>query len=244
VIPLVKPSNRGNQRCYPSSMPVQRPGDANDPTGKDLLAPSTEFLKGLRLLPLSDATKEVVDSQNVVSAHTFEITKQVKTLITWGGAGGAGASIIGAVVAGFKHADVALQIALVASAAIVLAAAILGLARVMDGDVRGRAAATVAQLEARRTVATALLTDFSTKHESTTASTPTATTGPTELQLALALAAPGNLKVTTDQSTAKVTAVRYSASEGLEVQLAGGDFVKASRVKSFETDVALPSPRA
>lgn len=142
-------------------MTVRRPGAADDPDGTDLLQPSKDYLYGLRLLPEGEAA-DSVDSVDVITSNTLEITTQVKKLITWGGAGGAGASVVAAVVGGFNNWPESVRVTLLAGAALILASAVYGLARVMDGDVRGRAAVTVAQLEARTQVTDSLLTSFST----------------------------------------------------------------------------------
>jgi hypothetical protein len=144
-------------------MSVRIPGDAVDVTGKDLLAPAQDLLRGLSLLPIAGEQRQAdgftaalqgpPDSVALIEAGATAFSK-------WWVAG-AGASVLGVwgSVAKFyqDQQDGSTQRALLWAAAITSAALILAIAYVINADLRGRAAVQVATVTARAAVARAML---------------------------------------------------------------------------------------
>lgn len=213
-----------------------------------LLSDSMTHLRGLLLLPTEQDAKEAAnnsprfDSVDVIAANELAITKRVGDLIKGGTAAGLVASLGGLGVGAWKDWGDPVKAALLLAGALVLAAGLLGLARVMDGDVRGRAAATVAQLEARSRVGEALVIHASSSEpkvpggseESTTVTeTRSKASQPTEQQVLAALAAYRDVNVTSGNKTLRVIGAEWNASEGMEVKLANGDNIQLDRVTAF-----------
>lgn len=207
---------------------------------------SAAHLRELLLLPTAkeaqDAAavnKQTFESVDVIAANELAITKRVSGLIKWGTGVGVAAPLGGLGVGAWKDWGDPVKAALLLAAAIVLAAGLLGLARVMDGDVRGRAAGTVAQLEARARVGEALISHTSREPNVATNDAAEATgmpdTGsqPTEEQVLAALGAYQDVDVTTDEGTHRVIGTRWGKSQGMELLLSQGDYVKVDRVTSF-----------
>jgi hypothetical protein len=133
----------------------QLPSKAVAPDGKDLVGPAADLLRGLSLLPkegesagIGAAFKGTPDSVSVIEAGATALSKM------W--AAGLGASILGiwssvGVWWGKQGEDA--QVGVLWAAAIATAALALGLAYIVGSDVRGRAAATVATLQARAAIA-------------------------------------------------------------------------------------------
>lgn len=212
-------------------MSEARPSAIND-------AELVELLKKLSLLP-KEAEPQEAGSSAVIENYELEITKITRRLITWGSAGGAGAGVIGAVLAAINKSDSTLAVT-IAATAVVIASGLLALARVMDGDVRGRASAGTAAVEARGVVVRAWVETHKAVDDGK--ASPAASqlsdraSKPTESQLLLTLAQYGNqLNVTTDQGVSPVTGVRWTVGQGLEVKLTYGetDWVKGSEVTAF-----------
>lgn len=218
--------------------------------GNDLSVPLKTLLTDLGLGTTEAAAR---DSANVIESTTLAVTKVVTGII----AGLGGVSVIAGVLGGWwaegkEHP--ALAIGIVASVAFVLGASVLALARVMDGDVRGRSAVTTQQVEARGVVAAAFIeqvgslirtperaapaagttpaTGATGATETTTAAAPdpAATAFAADLRAACAAFRPG-LRVQTSAGWTEVTAVERT-TEGLRIQ-AGGDIVGPDEVTGF-----------
>jgi hypothetical protein len=135
---------------------VRWPANALDAEGADLGAPLTVLLKELKL----DGA-QVLPSDNgfvsgIIESTVMSVTKEVKKLITGAGiltAAGGGAGSIAALA----NEEVWLAFGLAIGTAVVIAAALLALAIVINSDISGRAATTVEQTTARAAVATAYL---------------------------------------------------------------------------------------
>ena len=128
---------------------------SGDKDSESYLSSITAVLKALSLLPSEGQSQEQA-SKSVIEA-TLVITSKTQTFIKWASAGGAGAGIVGSVLAYLNgRSDVVVAVA-IASTALVIAAGLMALARVMDGDVRGRASTATASVEARGAVSEALI---------------------------------------------------------------------------------------
>lgn len=128
--------------------------------GNDLVEPAADLLRGLSLLPkqgesagVGAAFKGTPDSVAVIESGATALSK------LW--AAGLGTSILSiwssvSVWWGKQGGDVQVG-GVLWGAAIAIAALALGLAYIVGSDVRGRAAATVATLDARATIADAFI---------------------------------------------------------------------------------------
>jgi hypothetical protein len=141
---------------------VKWPGNAYDPEGDDLSVPVQQFLRDLSLLAEPDEKAGIVktpESVQVMSAGATALSKGWSTLIGVFGGGGA----IAAALAGFgaSPTDTPLQRAVfVASAAVLLAAAVTAVAMIVKADVTARARASSAEYTARGHVVRAVLQNF------------------------------------------------------------------------------------
>lgn len=144
---------------------AQEPGSAKFPAksvaadGADLGLPTANLLRSLGMLPTegevagpSAAIRGTPDSVVVIEAGATTLSK------FW--ASGGGAVILAgwaAVRIWWSHVDTGVQGTVIWAAAIGTAAIAVGIAYIVGSDVRGRAAATVATLEARGRVAQAMI---------------------------------------------------------------------------------------
>jgi len=142
------------------------PGKAVGSDDSDLVAPAAELLRGLSLLPEENATAGPMaaitgtpDSVAVIEAGATALSK--------GWAAGLGASVLGVwagVKAWWPDQQPDLQVAVMWGASIATAALVAGLAYIVGSDVRGRAAASVATINARADVAEALIREAAALH--------------------------------------------------------------------------------
>lgn len=133
----------------------QLPAKAVSTDGDDLVDPVTNLLRALSLLPKRGevtgpgaAFTGTPDSVSVIESGATALSKW------W--AAGAGAAILGlwtSVGRWWAIQTGPIQVGVLWAAALTSVALVLGLAYIVGSDVRGRAAATVATLEARATVA-------------------------------------------------------------------------------------------
>jgi hypothetical protein len=199
----------------------------------DILTPLKTLIDAVGLLqaPVTSGTAGIIEST------TLEVTKQVKALIT--AAGGiavvaGGASSFWAATAG----NPVLAAVLVASVGIVLASAIIGLSLVMNGDVRGRAAVTTEQIEARGFVVNRFLESVAPSQWSKKAiSSPTASSAKTPTassEFKTAFAAYGtSLNVTSKGGlTGVVEGVEWDDERGLRIRVQG-DWLDLDEISSF-----------
>jgi hypothetical protein len=169
---------------------------------------------------------------------SLEITKKTKALITWGSAGGGGAGIVGTIVAGAQGANDSVLVALAFSTAIVLAAGVYGLARVLDGDVRGRSSTSTAAVEARGLITKSLIEAYvaggpAKLEAAKTTKGSDAEEGhrPSEAMLLSTLAAfDSHVTVTTLDDRSVVHGVRWGDTKRLEVLLANDKWVDADKI--------------
>jgi hypothetical protein len=133
---------------------VQIPAKAVAVEGDDVLAPATALLRGLNLL---GKPEETADAGKPGAAFTgppqsVALIEAGATAVSKWWATGLGASAIAAwstVASWWGGQAAATQRVALWTAAIITAAAILGIAYLLGSDVRGRAAAAVATIEAR-----------------------------------------------------------------------------------------------
>lgn len=201
------------------------------------------LLKKLDLigLPKSARDNAANGAAGVIESTTLEITTQVQNLIK--ALGGAAVVAGGATSAWAALEDNApLAIAIVAGVAVLLAALVLGLARVVDGDVRGRSAATTQQIQSRADLASQYL-KLAFKQSSSAADDDGDAPVKPKLddELRIALAGYGNaVQVTTERGDANVTGLEWSDTKGLQIRLDDGQVVDLADVKSFTTKDADP----
>ncbi|HEV2069436.1 MAG TPA: hypothetical protein VGR26_06550 [Acidimicrobiales bacterium] len=191
------------------------------------------LLKKLDLIGLPEADAQAAGAPGVIQSTSLEITQQAKKLIT--GLGGT-TVIIGAATSAWAALEdnVPLAIAVAAGIAVVLSALVLGLAKIVDGDVRGRAAVTADQISTRGAVANKLLelTLTEPKSEPTTPGS----TRPAKDQLWAALSASsGGLEVSTEGGLSEANGLQWSEKNGLRIKLENGNLVSPSEVTSLST---------
>lgn len=133
----------------PANWP-QRPVSAE---GTDLAAPLGSLADSLRLL---DPQKTDPKYFGLIESTTLELTSQIKKWITFGGGSAAVLGTAGSVTSALLKKP-AIAVAAILAVAIISAAAFLALAWVMNGDVRGRAAATTEQVRVRGVLASSFL---------------------------------------------------------------------------------------
>jgi hypothetical protein len=213
-----------------SEKTVQWPAKALNAEGDDLGAPVRELADRLGLLKAPQA--DPGSAAGVIESTTLEITNQVKHLITMGG----GATVVvGALGSGWAAVEdnTPLAVTLAGGAAVVLASVILALSQVMNGDVRGRAAATTEQLRSRGVVATAFVQAAagqlgrarSSGGAGQAAESNNQIAG--ELQMAFAFGKPV-LVTTTDDGQGVVKELKWTANQGIRLTLDNGDQISLS----------------
>lgn len=176
-----------------------------------------------------------VDPTQPIATPALDLTKTTKKLISWGGAGGAGASIVGFAVTEFRGGSTSIKVAFIVALALILGAAALALARVLDGDVRGRSAVAVAQYEARRQIIAAMLTSGAPAKPTTAGGQPAADVKHVTVpDILAALAAFPKLSVKTAAGEAEVVGQRWTnAQDGLQLKLDDGDWVGIDRIETY-----------
>ena len=199
----------------------------------DYLPQVTDVLKALSLLPKEDV-QQAEGTTAAIEDFTLEITKKTQALIKWGAAGGAGAGIVSGIVSAVKSQSDSLLAAIIGSTAIVLAAGLLALARVMDGDVRTRGSAGTASIEARGAVAQTMLTQLMrTAPGSATTDQP----APSEQQLLLAIPRFRHLKVTVPDGEFEVVGARWRPTDGkVQLKLSNGDWELTEKITGFAAE--------
>lgn len=213
----------------PSDQPLLLPPEPTvDSVAKTLLAIGV-LPADVSGVPQELATKALGDL-------SLEITKKTKNLITWGSAGGGGAGIVGTIVAGTQGANDSVLVALAFSTAIVLAAGAYGLARVLDGDIRGRSSTSTAAVQARGLITKSLIDAYGVETSRAKAATTEVSDSveerrPSEAVLLSALAAfKSRLTVTTLDEQSIVNGIRWGDSKRLQVQLANDRWVDVDKV--------------
>jgi len=151
-------------------IPAKAVADEND-----ILEPLTRLLSGLNLQGKPEETKQAGEF-----ASTFTGPPQSVALIEAGAtaankwwSAGLGAVVVTAwtsVLAWWAHLDSASQRTTLVAAAIVTAAAVLGIAYLLGSDVRGRGAAAVATIRARTQLAATMIQAAQTSYAATPAS--------------------------------------------------------------------------
>ena len=143
---------------------VQIPQNAmsGSPDGNDIAAPVVGMLNHLNLLPTDADMKESEGFKAIFTgpASSVSVLEAGATALSKWWAVGLGASAVGlwaSVRIFWTSLPQASQEVMMWSVAISSAAAVLALAYVLGSDVRGRAAAMVATIEARRAIATSMI---------------------------------------------------------------------------------------
>lgn len=198
-------------------------------TAKDLetaLPEVQKVLRGLALLPES-SDKAGAASQAAIDDFSLAITAKTQTLIKWGTGAGAGAGLISSLVAWAEDASDVVLASVILATALVIAAGLTALARVMDGDVRGRASAGTAAVEARGQVAQTLLTVLTGGEAQ--AENAGSTLRDEHLLIGLALGKP---TVRTGHGEAGLVGAKWQDGK-LHLNLDNGDWLTADEVLSF-----------
>jgi hypothetical protein len=141
---------------------VRLPGDAFDSEQQDVAGPTADLLRSLYLLPTAEELAQAGAPFAVITGppQSVAVLEGGATAFSkwWATGLGAGAAVVwGAVRAFYDGNGPATQRVMLWSAAIVSAALVLAIAVIIYADLRGRAAGTVATLEARREIATAVV---------------------------------------------------------------------------------------
>ena len=137
---------------------VRVPGDAVDPKGNDVATPAADLLHRLQLLP-TKAELEMAGGASAVLGgppQSVAVIEAGATALSKWWAAGFGASAVAGWSAFIKFWDEkggASQRMIILAAAIATAAVILSIGYIVGSDVRGRAAAAVATVQARSSVA-------------------------------------------------------------------------------------------
>jgi hypothetical protein len=217
----------------PIKWPSKAVGD-----GDDLGPPTADLLNRLRLLPdegvKTEKDSDTPESLQVIQAGSLATSRLWTKLV---GAGTVGTAAAG-VAAFWNDQTDSVRIAVVLGAAIVLAAGAVGIAVILNADVRGRAAATVAQYQARSQVSTNFIesaVNFQTDLASTDADADEQELADSTLELLVALSSfPKRLRVTRkDGTSGMVKGVKRDPDEGVMVQVDDGDWVPATLIRSY-----------
>ncbi|MEZ0579774.1 hypothetical protein [Nocardioides sp. MH1] len=121
----------------------------------DELKALTTVLGTLSLLPKSE--EQAAGTKSAIEDFTLNITTSTQKLIKTITGTGAAAGSVATITAWLKDQNDLVLASSLLSTALVLAVGLFSLAKVMDGDVRGRASAATAAVEARGLVARALI---------------------------------------------------------------------------------------
>jgi hypothetical protein len=139
---------------------VQIPADAVSAAGKDLLAPLTDLLgsQGLNIQGSPDETKQAGGPAAAIGGppQSVAIIEAGATAVSKWWSAGLGATVAAtwaSVASWWDGQNPANQRVVLWGAAIITAAAFLGIAYLLASDVRGRAAGAVATIQARAQVA-------------------------------------------------------------------------------------------
>jgi hypothetical protein len=222
---------------------VQLPGVPVDATGDDLAAPIVGLLRQLNMLETPTDVAEGVgpikgtpQSLQVITAGVLTTTKLIGGIT---GVGGLGATIATA-WGGLQAQELPWKIALIAAAAVLLSATIVALAIIIQSDVAGRSAATVAQYEGRAAVATSMLNASSTttcctsgKAGNAPAKRPALDENGRRAMLIAIAAERTEVRFVDGTSFVEVNGVRR-LDEGLQVRRIDGDWVSIERVAEFQ----------
>jgi hypothetical protein len=137
---------------------VRLPGDAIDAEGQDVSAPAVALLGEVNLLPSDDDMKKAGSPAAVVAGPPQSVAlieAGATALAKWwaGGLGAAAVGVWGSIGLFWSEQPPETQRVLLWIAAIVSATLVLSLGLIISADIRGRAAASVATIGARATVA-------------------------------------------------------------------------------------------
>lgn len=137
---------------------VRLPGNAIDPQGADVAAPAVAVLRQLYLLPTEQELSEAGKVASLFGGppQSVAVIEAGATALSKWWAAGLGTSLLAGwgTFAGFWDGQGgASQRAIILAAAIASAAVILAIGYIVASDVKGRAAAAVATIEARSSVA-------------------------------------------------------------------------------------------
>ena len=181
----------------------------------------------LRSLPVAEASEpQQAGTKSAIEDFTLNITTTTQNLIKVITGTGAFAGLAASITAWAKDQGDVVLATCIASTALVLAVGLYALAKVMDGDVRGRASAGTAAVEARGLVARSLI-DLYGNPGTDQATSGQAASRPSDVQMLLALSAfKRRLKVSTKQGESTVEGARWSPDEKLEIKLTSGDWVE------------------
>ena len=213
----------------------QQPSAQTSPTDDSLAA----TLLAVGVLPANAAgVPQELATQAILDDLALEVTKKTKNLITWGSAGGAGAGIVASFFAWSAEAGDSVIIALVIGTAIVIAAGTHGLARVMDGDVRGRSSVSTATVEARGLIAKSLIEAYATEAKGKgvgSVQTPLGADQPLKVLpeatiLSLLAAFNSGVEVRTGDDEYRVKGARWGDAKKLQLRTTTDEWIDADKV--------------
>lgn len=147
-------------------MSATPPGDAQIPAkavaagGTDLSEPTAALLRKLGMLPLENEKPADFATAFTGTPDSVAVIEAGATALSKGWAAGMGATVVagwGSVVKWYPSQGAGIQETVIWAAAIGTAALAIGIAYIVGSDVRGRAAATVATLEARSSMAQTMI---------------------------------------------------------------------------------------
>jgi len=223
---------------------IEIPGGAVDHEAKDLAGPAAALARTLDLLrdghalPANDT--QTPPSLQVIQAGSLAFSRLWNRVVASGVTVAGLATSIGAVVANLTTSlPDSIGTALVAGGLLVVATGVIAIAIIVAADVRSRAEATVAQMNGRVAIATAIV-DAAGKadHPGTPATAiREREANSTNHTLLLALSAfPQALRVSTSGGSHEtVTGIRNHESEGLQLRADSGDWIPIGQIKYFQT---------
>lgn len=215
---------------------VQWPGKVVNVDGDDLKGPVRDLVDGLDLLKVPPPAEKNT-AAGIIGSTTLELTNQVKQLVTLAGGG---AAVVGAIGSGWSAVEdnTALSVTLAGGVSLVLASMIVALSVIMNGDVRGRAAATVEQLKSRATVAAAFVNSAADQLKRELEPNQSDADGEShdpvvaDLRTAFALGKPVVVE-TIHGTSGRVVELRWTQAAGLRLKLDKGDDISPSEVQEF-----------
>jgi hypothetical protein len=216
---------------------LQLPGQAVNASGKDLAQPTTDFLKDLHLL--ADETAETGPlkgtpySLQVITAGILTVTKAWGPIVAVMGSAGAIAAFR-SLKENYIDRNASVQVAVVFSGAIILAATMVAIAIMVRSDVQARSEATSAHVNAAARVTDAFL-HLTGKVQASATVAATTPSRPSTAELLAALAPSGSLEVRPhgDTSFRAVTGVRDVDGEETQLQLSYEDWIPTRTIQDF-----------
>jgi hypothetical protein len=197
--------------------------------------PALDLLREQGTEVTSDADTPV--SLQVIQAGSLAFSRFWNKVVAGGVTVAGLTTAVGGVVTNLTHSlPDAVGAALVVGGLLVIAAGAIAIAVIVAADARSLADATIAQMNGRTAIATALIEAANQAGAATAAGDTTAISTRDALLLAVS-AFPGRLRISdsTGAPTEAVVGIRNTGDEGLRLLVESGDWIPVDKVRHFQT---------